>query len=126
LLPLGPAEAKVLASANFGFGLLLVTLGIGIFYRFGPNRPKNRYTPRFLTLGLLVAIVLWGAVSRGLVYYLSNFPSYNQVYGSIGAVVALMFWFYISAYAVLLGAAVDAERAASAREARGEPPVNPS
>jgi membrane protein len=58
-----------------------------------------------------VALLLWAAVSRGLVLYLTNFASYNQIYGSIGAVAALLLWFYLSAYAVLLGAAVDAERA---------------
>jgi len=56
-----------------------------------------------------LAIVLGAAVSRGLVFYLANFNSYNEVYGSIGAVVALLMWFYLSTYAILLGAAVDAE-----------------
>jgi membrane protein len=42
--------------------------------------------------------------------YLENFQSYNRIYGSIGAVVVLLMWLYVSAYAVLLGAAVDAER----------------
>jgi membrane protein len=67
------------------------------------------------TRGLLLAVVLWALVSRGLVIYLANFNSYNEVYGSIGAVVALLMWLYLSAYAVLLGAAVDAEMAANAR-----------
>jgi len=53
-----------------------------------------------------------------LVFYLGNFANYNQVYGSIGAVVALLMWFYLSAFAVLLGAAVDAERDV-------QPPVRP-
>jgi membrane protein len=44
------------------------------------------------------------------VLYITNFAAYNQIYGSIGAVAALLGWFYLSAYAVLLGAAVDAER----------------
>lgn len=59
-----------------------------------------------------MALVLWVLVSRGFVIYLANFNTYNQIYGSVGAVVALLMWFYLSAYAVLLGAAVDAERAA--------------
>jgi membrane protein len=41
--------------------------------------------------------------------YLANFPSYNRVYGSIGAVAVLLIWLYVSAYTVLLGAAFDAE-----------------
>jgi membrane protein len=57
-----------------------------------------------------VAVVLWVAATQGFVFYLGNFAAYNQIYGSIGAVVAMLIWLYISAYAVLLGAAVDAER----------------
>ena len=41
--------------------------------------------------------------------YLENFPSYNRIYGSIGAVIALLMWLYISAYVILVGAAINAE-----------------
>jgi membrane protein len=109
-LPLLPVKSALLQALNFGLGLALVTMAISFTYRLGPHRPKNRKRPPFLTLGVLVALVLWASVSRGFVYYLANFTSYNQVYGSIGAVVALLMWIYLSAFAVLLGAAVDAER----------------
>ena len=59
-------------------------------------------------VALPVALILWLLVSRGFVIYLQNFNNYNQVYGSIGAVVILLMWLYFSAYAVLIGAAVDA------------------
>jgi membrane protein len=113
-LPLGAAAANALSVANFLMGMLLVMLSIAIAYRLGPNRPRRATRPPFLTSGLFLALVLWIVVSRGLVFYLSNFADYNQVYGSIGAVVALLMWFYLSAYAVLLGAAVDAESQAQA------------
>jgi membrane protein len=109
LLPLGPAETSALALANFGLSLLLVGFSLALAYRLGPNRDSKATSPKLATKGLLLAIVLWAAVSRGLVFYLANFNSYNEVYGSIGAVVALLMWFYLSTYAVLLGAAVDAE-----------------
>ena len=54
--------------------------------------------------------MIWGAVTFGFTLYLEHVPSFNQIYGSIGAVVALLLWLYLSAYAVLLGAAIDAER----------------
>jgi membrane protein len=69
-----------------------------------------------LSWGLLVAVVLWVLATRGFMLYLENFPSYNRIYGSIGAVAALMMWLYVSAYAVLLGAAVDAERHRAKRQ----------
>ncbi len=109
-LPLGRVEAWALDLTNLGFGLVLVTATIAILYHTGPNRADHPRPP-ILSRGLFVALLLWATVSRGLVLYLTNFASYNQIYGSIGAVAALLLWFYLSAYAVLLGAAVDAERA---------------
>ncbi len=114
-LPLGAVEVLLLQLLNLGLGLCLVVLGIGLLYRFGPNRDAAKRHPLF-TPGLLIALILWALVSRGLVLYFANFSSYNQVYGSIGAVVALLMWFYLSAYAFLLGAAFDAERTAGMRQ----------
>ena len=47
-----------------------------------------------MTLGLLVAVMLWAAAARAFMLYLANFPSYNRVYGSIGAVAALYLYFW--------------------------------
>ena len=55
-------------------------------------------------------MVLWAAASWGFSFYLTNFGSYNEVYGSLGAVIALLMWFWISAYVVLAGAVLNAER----------------
>lgn len=111
-LPLGPGEALALEAANIALGAALLVLAIGLIYRMGPNRKR---APRLFTRGLFLALVLWVLVSRGFVLYLASFSTYNQIYGSIGAVVALLMWFYLSAYAVLLGAAVDAEYTARKR-----------
>ena len=85
-------------------------------YRYGPNTRGAR--DPILTLGAVLATLVWGIASLGLTYYLTNFGSYNKVYGSIGAVIALLMWLYLSAFSVLLGAALNAELAASRR-----PPV---
>ena len=114
-LPLGRFDALVLELLNLALGLLLVVIAVGLVYRFGPNRDHEHSHP-LLTPGLVIALVLWVAVSRGLVFYFANFANYNRIYGSIGAVVALLMWFYLSAYAFLLGAAFDAERAAWKRQ----------
>jgi len=114
ILPLGTHEAQALEETNLGLGLLLVVLAVGLAYRYGPNHGANR--PPLLSWGLFVAVVLWAVSARGFMLYLANFPAYNQVYGSIGAVAALMMWLYVSAYAVLLGAAVDSMRARLPRQ----------
>jgi membrane protein len=112
LLPVGPWQALALEGANMLLGFVFVTLAIGLIYRLGPNAAK---APRLVTRGLFIALILWALVSRGFVLYLANFNTYNQVYGSIGAVAALLMWFYLSAYAVLLGAAYDAEHKTRSR-----------
>lgn len=115
-LPLGKAAAVTLGAANFLLGMLLVMISIALAYRLGPNRQTDNHRTPLFTTGLFIALALWIAVSRGLVFYLGNFADYNQVYGSIGAVVALLMWFYLSAYSVLLGAAVNAELEAKRRD----------
>jgi membrane protein len=107
-LPLGSLELKALEGTNMALGLGLGVLAMALAFRLGPNHGSK--PPPLLSWGLLVSVVLWVLVTKGFMLYLANFPSYNRVYGSIGAVAALMMWLYVSAYAVLLGAAVDAER----------------
>ncbi|MDZ4311839.1 MAG: YihY/virulence factor BrkB family protein [Cypionkella sp.] len=99
---------SLLADSNLLLGIVAAVLAVSLAYRLGPNYTSTK--PPLLSWGLLVAIVLWVVATRGFTLYLANFASYNRVYGSIGAVVVLLMWLYVSAYAVLLGAAVDAER----------------
>ena len=106
-MPFAAQYSGVLAHSNLLWGLMAGAAAVSLAYRLGPNYPHHR--PPLLSWGLLVALVLWFLATRGFVLYLENFPSYNRIYGSIGAVVALLMWLYVSAYAVLLGAAVDAE-----------------
>ncbi|MFN3825743.1 MAG: YihY/virulence factor BrkB family protein [Pseudorhodobacter sp.] len=115
VLPLGPVQSAALEGTNFALGLLLVVTAIALSYRLGPNWSDRRQRPSILSPGLLIAVVLWAAASRGLVFYLTNFADYSRVYGSIGAVAALLLWFYLSAFAVLLGASVDAMRRDAAK-----------
>ena len=108
VLPLNFDDVVLLHRANLLLGLATVVFAVGLAYRYGPNHAGNR--PPIFTVGLLVAVCLWAVAARGFMIYLANFPSYNRVYGSIGAVSVLLIWLYVSAYSVLLGAAVDAER----------------
>ncbi len=104
--------------------LSLVAGWIWVFYRIGPARSKDARP--VLVPGLVLAVVLWITVSAGLSFYLSNFGNYNEVYGSIGAVVALLMWFYISAYAVLLGGILNATlETLAAQDATRPAPLSP-
>lgn len=108
-LPLLEGTTKALNLLNMGVGFAAVVISVAVAFRFGPSYVQNKRPPMF-TIGLLVAVVLWLLVAQVFMLYLANFDSYNRIYGSIGAVAALMMWLYFSAYAILLGAAVDAER----------------
>jgi membrane protein len=86
--------------------VLTFAASIALLYRFGPSRPPPP-RPR-LWIGTLSATLLWLAASEALSIYISNIGSFGATYGSIGAVVGIMLWFYVSAYAVLLGAELNA------------------
>ena len=104
-VPLGGWSETVLNGTRWIVSLLVVVFGLGIVYRFGPNRRRTGLG--FASPGALVAVVVWAIASAAFSLYLQNFSAYNQVYGSIGAAIALLIWFYISAYVILLGGALN-------------------
>ncbi len=107
VFPLGALAALVLTVLQWVIAALVVLTGVSVVYRYGPNRRMAR--PAWITPGAIFAVVIWGLVSIAFSVYLTNFGNYNKVYGSIGAVIALLMWLYLSAYVVLLGAALNAE-----------------
>lgn len=116
-----PFRSGLLTVLPWAGMFLLVILTIGVLYRYGPN-VKTPRTPIF-TWGALFAAVLWSAGSIAFSAYLGSFNSYNRIYGSIGTVVALLMWFYLAGFSVLLGALINVElarrrRMKAAREAR--------
>lgn len=85
----------------------LAATGLAVLYRYGPDRRNARW--RWITPGAAIAIVIWIAVSVGFRYYVANFGSYNETYGSLGTVIVVLLWLYLSAIAVIVGAEIDAE-----------------
>jgi membrane protein len=89
--------------------LLFVISGfaISLLYRYGPSRERAKW--RWVTLGGFVAAALWMVASLGFSYYVSNFGSYNETYGSLGAAIGFMTWMWISTVILLAGAELNAE-----------------
>lgn len=98
-------------------------VAIVLLYRFGPLRRVPR-RPR-ITPGAALATVLWLVASEALSFYVSRMSSFGATYGSLAAIIGVMLWFYVSAYAVLLGAELNArlEQADAARADNGADPA---
>ena len=104
----------------------LVTGGIAVtatalLYRYAPARHEPRW--QWVTPGSLVTTVGFLAVTFGLGIYAKSFGNYNATYGSLGAVVVLLLWLYLSAYVLLIGAELNAEleREMTAQDAAEQP-----
>ena len=106
-LPFGDLLSSIMLYARWPLMLMLVLFAIALLYRFAPDRRAARW--QWLTPGALAATLLWLLGSAGFSIYVRNFSSYNETYGSIGAVVILLMWFWLSAYIVLLGAGINRE-----------------
>ncbi|WP_245624778.1 YihY/virulence factor BrkB family protein [Jannaschia seosinensis] len=81
--------------------------GIAAFYRWGPDRATAR--AKWITPGALVAAVLWLIASIGFSFYVQNFSSYNETFGSLAGVIVLLMWMWLSAVVILVGAEINAE-----------------
>ena len=118
-LPLGPWVNLGVDVLRWCVGVAVLVAGFAVIYRLGPNLQGARQ--RLISPGALFAVVGWLAASTGFSVYLQNFGRYNEIYGSLGAVIVMLMWLFISAYLVLLGGALNAELA-RARQARGITP----
>jgi membrane protein len=92
---------------------------ISILYWAAPNVKQPGF--RWITVGGVVALVLWVVASAAFAFYVANFSSYNKTYGALGGVVAFLVWLWITNIAVLFGAEVNAELERGRELERGEP-----
>ncbi len=109
LFPLGTGAELAADVVRWLLTMAVAVLALGAIYRYGPNLPDPK--PAWITPGAIVAVALLLLMSIAFSVYLARFGNYNKVYGSIGAAVALLIWFYLSALVVLLGGALNAELA---------------
>ena len=111
-------SAALIQAASFVLVVGFFTVGIGLLYAHGPSReppPGARVLP-----GTALATLMWLLSSYVLSLYVARLANFDATYGSIGAVVGVMLWFYVSAYAALLGAELNAQLELAAHE--DEPP----
>jgi membrane protein len=97
----------------------IFVLMIDLLYYASPNAKLRGF--RWMTPGALVALVAWALASAAFAFYVANFGSYDKTYGTLGGLVALLVWFWISNLAILFGHQLNAERERSLEIAEGDP-----
>jgi membrane protein len=133
LLVLGPQATHWLAQ-QVGLGQLVVTVwtwlrwpvailllmtAVAVVYYAAPDVEQDF---RFITPGAILAVIVWVATSLGFSYYVQHFANYSVMYGSLGAIIVLLLYFFLSAAVLLFGAEVNAvlEQHAPTGKDRGE------
>ncbi|MGH8218725.1 MAG: YihY/virulence factor BrkB family protein, partial [Steroidobacteraceae bacterium] len=121
VLPLGSYGKAAAAAIRWPVLIVLMVAALAAIYRFAPSRAERKW--RWITWGAALAIALWFGGSALFSVYVAHFGSYNKTYGSLGAVVVLLMWLYVSSLAVLLGAEIDGEieKQAADKRAAGPP-----
>jgi membrane protein len=104
---LGDTAARVAVAARWPVLGLLTFVAIAAVYRYGPDRRRAKL--RWLWLGAAVATVLWLVGSALFGVYVERFGDFDATYGSLAGVVIVMLWVFLSSFAVLLGALLNAE-----------------
>jgi membrane protein len=122
-LPLS-GSAKIIGSiVPWPILIAMMAAGLAAIYRFAPSRREARW--RWVSWGAVVASALWIAGSVGFSFYVSRFGNYGKTFGALGAVVVLLTWLYLTAYAILLGACLDAEMERQTAKDTTSPPEKP-
>jgi membrane protein len=106
-LPIEDTQRTLLGLARWPILAFLMMIAMAVLYRYAPSRREPKW--QWVSRGAVVATLLWLVASAGFSFYVTHFGSYDAMYGSVGAVVILLLWFWLSALIVLLGAALNAE-----------------
>jgi membrane protein len=95
----------IIAFSRWIILIAIFLFSISILYRYGP---ANKEKWKFLSTGAIMATALAVLTSMGFNYYINNFSSYNNVYGSLGALIILMLWLYLNSLILLIGFELNA------------------
>jgi membrane protein len=108
ILPKATPAILIAGKVGLYFGMALLAAGIAaMLYRFGPSREDARW--HWLTPGSIFTAIVWLLLAIGFSFYVTRLTDYSATYGSIAAIVMLLTWMYLSAYAFLFGAELNAE-----------------
>jgi membrane protein len=106
-LGIGEVTSAIARGLRWPALALLMMLSLSVLYRHSPNRTPPKW--RWVSSGAVLATAIWIIVSVALSAYVSRVGSFNETYGTLGGVMALLLWFYLTSLAILLGAELNAE-----------------
>jgi membrane protein len=116
---LGSTAVDVWSIAKWPVMVAIFVLMVDLLYYASPNAKLRGF--RWVTPGCLVAMAAWAVASAAFAAYVANFGSYDKTYGTLGGLVALLVWLWISNLAILFGHQLNAERERSAEIEEGTP-----
>ena len=101
-----PPETEILFQVlRWAISIVVMTIVLAFMYKFAPNK---HFPFKEVLIGALVATVLWQLVSLGFSFYVSNFGSFDATYGSLGGLIVLMLWFFLTGLILVIGAEINA------------------
>ncbi|MDQ3103376.1 MAG: YihY/virulence factor BrkB family protein [Actinomycetota bacterium] len=116
---IGSTATDVWDIAKWPFLVAILVLMIGVLYHAAPNVKLPGF--KWVTVGSAVALVVWIVASVAFAFYVANFGSYDKTYGTLGGLISLLVWLWISNLALLFGMELNAERERSRELAAGVP-----
>ncbi|MBM7645189.1 membrane protein [Scopulibacillus daqui] len=102
---LSDAFLRIWSLVSYLISFLIIIVVFACLYYFGPNK---RQKVNDVILGAVIAAVGWQVVSYGFSYYVDRFGQYSATYGTLGGIIVLMLWFYITALIIVLGGEINA------------------
>lgn len=106
-LGLGSLAITIWSIVKWPLLLVVAVLAVAILYWGTPNVRQPKF--RWISIGALVALVVWGLLSLAFGFYVANFSSYDKTYGSLAGVIVFLLWLWLTNLALLFGAELDAE-----------------
>lgn len=106
LVDAGPLRWGLEAARWLGI-VVAMSVALAVLYRVAPDRDDPEF--KWVSVGAVVATIVWLIASLGFSLYVDNFGSYNKTYGALAGVVVLLLWLWLTMYVVLLGAEINAE-----------------
>lgn len=119
MLPMTPSTSVLVGLIRWPIMFAVLILALAALYRWGPDAPDSRW--RWISPGAVIAAVGLVLTSILFSWYAANFANYNETYGSLGAVIALMMWLWFASTVVLVGAEVNSEIEAHLKRLAGVP-----